>query len=138
MVLKAPFEVCKEQTQTKARRYSIFTIDGIIWGSKVCRELKLEEKWDRTFTPMIQALQYDRSWDDNCLLSIKNINSPRQKAICLAIYCWRIRNIYKWRSTNEGDSTSFGEVMRDAHSSKWQEAMEDVMRQVPKLFWNIE
>ena len=28
--------------------------------------------------------------------------------------------------------------MRGAHSSKWQEAMEDVMRQVPKLFWNIE
>ena len=61
MVLKTPYEAWKDQTQTKARRYFIFTIDGIIWGSKVCRELKLEEKWDRIFTPMIQALQYDRS-----------------------------------------------------------------------------
>lgn len=38
------------QTQTEARKYTIFTIDGIIWGSKVCWELKLEEKWDHMFT----------------------------------------------------------------------------------------
>ena len=34
VVLKAPFEACKEQTQTKVLRYSIFAIDGIIWGVK--------------------------------------------------------------------------------------------------------
>jgi hypothetical protein len=41
VVLIAPYEACKYWTQTKAWRYSIFAIDGIIWGSKVCGELSL-------------------------------------------------------------------------------------------------
>jgi len=61
VVLKTPYEAWKDETQTKARRYFIFTIDGIIWGSKICRELRLDVKWNRKFTPLIQALQYDRS-----------------------------------------------------------------------------
>ena len=57
MVLKTPYEAWKDQIQTKARRYFIFTIDGIIWGSRVYQEIRLEEKWDCMFTPMIQALK---------------------------------------------------------------------------------
>ena len=87
-MLNAPHEACKDWTQTKAWRYSIFTIDGIIWGSKVCQELRLEEKWDGMFTPMIQALQLSQHIFDVVWL----------------------------------------EEIEVSHSSKWQEAMEDVMR----------
>jgi len=44
VVFKTPYEAWKDETQTKAKRYFIFTIDGIIWGSKACRELILNEK----------------------------------------------------------------------------------------------
>jgi len=74
VVLEAPYEACKnwteackEQTQTKVWRYSIFAIDGIIWGSKVCQELRLEEKWDCMFTPMIQALKLSQHMFSRCM-----------------------------------------------------------------------
>jgi hypothetical protein len=39
----------------------------------------------------------------------------------------------------EGDPTSFEEVMRGAHSSKWLEAMEDEMRSMnTNRVWDLE
>ena len=39
----------------------------------------------------------------------------------------------------EGDPTSFEEVMRSAHSSKWLEAMEDEMKSMKiNGVWNLE
>ena len=39
----------------------------------------------------------------------------------------------------EGDLTSFKEVMRNAHSSKWLEAMQDKMRSMStNKVWNLE
>jgi hypothetical protein len=39
----------------------------------------------------------------------------------------------------EGDSVSFEEVMRSAHSSKWLDAMEDEMRSVSvNKVWDLE
>jgi hypothetical protein len=39
----------------------------------------------------------------------------------------------------EGDLTSFEEVMRSAHSSKWLEAMEDEMRSMStNKVWDLE
>ena len=40
---------------------------GIIWESKVCRELRLEEKWDRIFTPMIQVQQLSQHMFRHCM-----------------------------------------------------------------------
>ena len=46
--------------------YAIFTEDGIVWGSMVCRDLRLEEKWECVSTSVTQEQQVSHTCNTCC------------------------------------------------------------------------